>query len=58
MPHPMIAAAMIATLIGAILICRFILTAAIDAIGPNVAMLIVLGCYILVCHIHRRERGY
>lgn len=58
MPHPMIAAGMIATLIGAILICRQILIAIVEAIGPNIAALIVLIAWLLVCELHRRERGY
>lgn len=58
MPHPMIAAAMIATLIVAVLICRQILIAVIDLIGTNLAMVIVLIAYALVCRLHRRERGY
>lgn len=58
MPHPLIAAAMIATFIGAMLGCRQIFIAIIGVIGPNVAMVIVLICYALVCHCHRQERGY
>jgi hypothetical protein len=59
MPHPFIAATMIAALIAVMLVWRKIVIALVDAGGLPITIAIVATCFALACLIHHREtRGY